>query len=298
MTDIKYLTRRNINLFFKDKGLFFTSLITPLILLCLYATFLANVYKDSFLSALPNGFEVEESLIDGLVGGQLLGSLLSVCCITVAFCSNMLIVQDKINGTGTDLRITPVKASHLAIGYYIATFASTMLICLFATLVGCLYVACIGWYMSIGDIALLILNVFIMSMIGTALSSIINYFLSSQGQISAVGSIVSSAYGFICGAYMPISQFSDTLQKIISFLPGTYGTSLIKQSCLNGVFKEMSKAGFPKDTVEGIKDTIDCNLYFFGEKTEPSVMYLIIGATAVLLIVIYILMNIIPKKEK
>ena len=40
--------KRNTKLFFKDKGLFFTSLITPLILLVLYTTFLSNVYKDSY----------------------------------------------------------------------------------------------------------------------------------------------------------------------------------------------------------------------------------------------------------
>lgn len=42
------LIKRNTWMFFKDKGLFFTSLITPLILLVLYMTFLSNVYKDSF----------------------------------------------------------------------------------------------------------------------------------------------------------------------------------------------------------------------------------------------------------
>ena len=34
------LTKRNINLFFKDKAMFFTSMITPLILVLLYVTFL------------------------------------------------------------------------------------------------------------------------------------------------------------------------------------------------------------------------------------------------------------------
>lgn len=44
--------KRNIKLFFKDKGLFFVSLITPIILLILFVTFLANVYEDSFRSAI------------------------------------------------------------------------------------------------------------------------------------------------------------------------------------------------------------------------------------------------------
>lgn len=46
MTGLGALIRRNTKLYFKDKGMFFTSLITPLILLVLYSTFLSNVYCD------------------------------------------------------------------------------------------------------------------------------------------------------------------------------------------------------------------------------------------------------------
>ena len=92
------LLKRDVKLFFKDKGMFFTSLITPLILLVLYATFLADVYRDSFASAMPAGLSIPDDLIDATVGGQLLSSLLAVSCVTVAFCSNLLMVQDKVNG--------------------------------------------------------------------------------------------------------------------------------------------------------------------------------------------------------
>ena len=50
MTGLKALVARNVKLYFKDKGMFLTSLITPVILLVLYATFLRNVYVDSFRS--------------------------------------------------------------------------------------------------------------------------------------------------------------------------------------------------------------------------------------------------------
>ena len=48
MSSTVMLIKRNVKLFFKDKGMFFTSLITPVILLVLYATFLSNVYTDIF----------------------------------------------------------------------------------------------------------------------------------------------------------------------------------------------------------------------------------------------------------
>ena len=40
MIGLGNLIRRNIKLFFKDKGLFFAALVTPLILLLLFVTFL------------------------------------------------------------------------------------------------------------------------------------------------------------------------------------------------------------------------------------------------------------------
>lgn len=291
MKELRSLIKRDTKLFFKDKGMFFTSLITPVILLVLYATFLANVYKDSFTGAIPAAFPVDDGLIDGCVGGQLFSSLLAVSCITVAFCSNMLMVQDKVNGTRNDLTITPVKSWALAMGYYLSTLITTLIICYVAMGVCFIYIKITGWYMTASDVLLIMLDIFLLSLFGTALSSIINLFLSTQGQISAVGTVVSAGYGFICGAYMPISQFSEGLQKVLSFLPGTYGTSLLRNHALRGVFEEMRDVGFPDEVVEAIKDSIDCNLYFFGDKVEIGVMYVILAVTVVALIGIYVLIN-------
>ena len=297
MKTLNALILRNTKLFFKDKGMFFTSLITPVILLVLYATFLANVYKESFMAALPPSFALGEKLIDGCVGAQLMSSILAVSCVTVAFCSNMLMVSDKANGNIRDLTISPVKRSTLALSYYFATLISTLIICFVGAAICLVYVAKVGWYLTFGDVLLLMLDVFLLVMFGTALSSIINFFLSSQGQISAVGTIVSSGYGFICGAYMPISQFSEGLQRVIMFLPGTYGTSLLRNHAMRGVFAAMKETGFSSDTVEAIKDSVDCNLYFFDNKVTVTAMYAFLAITVVVLIGAYVLINVIRRNK-
>ena len=96
MKQFLLIVKRNIKMYFKDKGLFISSLITPLVLLVLYATFLAKVYKDSFTGALPEGLEVADKLINGCVGGELLSSLLAVCSVTVAFCSNIIMFYNLL----------------------------------------------------------------------------------------------------------------------------------------------------------------------------------------------------------
>lgn len=297
MTGLWNLIQRNCKLFFKDKGTFFTSLITPVILLVLYATFLANVYRDSFVSALPAGVSVPDALINGTVGGQLLSSLLAVSCVTVSFCSNMMMVSDKVTGARRDLTVSPVKKSTLALSYYIATFISSMLVCLLALGAGCLYLAKTGWYLSVEDIFLMVLDIVLLVMFGTALSSILCVFMNTQGQISAAGTVVSAGYGFICGAYMPISQFSTGLQKVLSFLPGTYGTSLLRNHALRGVFAEMEQQGFPQEVITGIGESIDCNLYFFDKPVSIGGMYAVLCGTVGVLLLVYVLLNVLRREE-
>lgn len=292
MTGLGALIWRNTKLYFKDRGMFFTSLITPLILLALYGTFLSNVYEETFRSALEAvGTTVSDKLIGGCVGGELVSSLLAVSCVTVAFCSNLLMVQDKITGARRDLTIAPVKKSTLALSYYLATLISTLFICLIATGVCLGYLSLVGWYLTAADVGALLLDVILLVLFGTALASCVNFPLSTQGQASAVGTIVSAGYGFICGAYMPISQFSEGLRKVISFLPGTYGTSLLRNHALRGVFDEMSAVGFPNEVVEAIRDSVDCNLYFFGDKVALPSMYLTVIAAIVIAVGLYVLMN-------
>ena len=299
MTKLIALTKRNTKLYFKDKGMFISSLITPMILLVLYATFLKKIYDDSFRSALEAaGASISDSVLNGCVGGQLIASLLAVSCVTVAFCSNLLMIKDKTGGARHDLTIAPVRFGTLGLSYYLSTLASTLIISLSATAVCLLYLARVGWYMTAADIALMVLDVFLMTMFGTALSSCINFFLSTDGQASAVGTIVSAGYGFICGAYMPISNFGDGLQKVLSFLPGTYGTSLLRNHAMHGVFEEMRNQGFPDAVVESIRDSVDCNLYFFGTKVETGTMYLILCASTLLLIGIYVAFNIVAGRRR
>lgn len=291
------LTKRNSKLFFKDKGLFLSAMLVPLILLVLYATFLAKVYLDSFRSSIPEGFTVDDKIMNGLVAGQLFSSLLAVCCVTVAFCANIVMVQDKYLGVRKDLLVSPVKKPVLALSYYLATLGVTLIINLVALAASLIYVGAVGWYLSFGDVMLIILDVFLFTMFGTALSSIINVFLHSQGQVSAVSSIVSACYGFLCGAYMPISQFGGGLQNVLRLLPSTYSTALIKNHAMRGVFAEMAKNGFPDEVISGIKQSVDCSFDFFGHNVSVAAMFGVVILSVVGLVGVYVLINVFKRGD-
>ena len=231
------------------------------------------------------------------MGGLLLSSLLAVSCVTVSFCANLFMVQDKVTGARNDLMIAPVKAHTLALGYYISTAISGLVISFIATGLGLIYLAATGWYLSALDVLLMILDVVLLVLFGTALSSLVCYPLTTQGQISAVGTVVSSGYGFICGAYMPISSFSVGLRNVLSFLPGTYATSLIRNHALAGVYREMADKNYPEEMIQKIRDVADCNLYFFDNKVQTWQMYLVLLGAIVLLVGMYVLIHVLAAKK-
>lgn len=287
------LIKRNIKLFFKDKGLVIGALVGPIILIVLYFTFLNDVYRDTFKSFIPEG--TSNKIINDIVNGELISSILAVSCITVSFCSNFLMVRDKVNNARSDLLVSPVKSYVLALAYYIATVISSLTICYIALGISLVFVAFSHWFFTASSLLMLLLDVFLTVLFGTALSSIINFFLTSEGQISAVGTIISAGYGFICGAYMPINSYNSGLKNVIMFTPGTYCTSLIRNHSLAGAFKEMSD--WPIEAIKSIKDGIDCNLYLFDKQISIAGMYGIVLITILVLITIYIVINIVNGRK-
>ncbi len=296
MKEITALVSRNRKLFFKDKGMLFSSMITPVILIVLYATFLANVYKDSFVSATKDMIALSDKVINGTVAAQLAAALLAVSCVTVTFCVNLTMVQDRASGARKDFDVSPVSKTKIYIGYFLSTVLNSLMVNGTALALCLLYILKMGWYMSVSDVIFVIMDMILLVLFGSTLSSIVSYPLKTQGQLSAVGTIVSAGYGFVCGAYMPISNFSSGLQKALSYLPGTYGTSLVKNHMLNGVYKEMADTGLPSEAVTVIRNTLDCNPVFRGHVVGVSQMYLIMAGSILVFGAAYLLIIMIRER--
>lgn len=287
---VKQLIIRNTKLYFKDKSTFLTSLITPLVLLVLFVTFLGRVYEESFLSIIPQGVNIPESLVNAFTNGWLLSSLIGVSCITIAFCSNIIMVQDKINGARNDILAAPVKKSVLAVSYFISNYISTLLVCLAVAAVGFIYLGFTGWYFSASDIVFIVLDILLSCLFGASLAALIDGFLSTQGGVGAVSTLVSALYGFICGAYMPISQFSTGVRRFISLLPGTHDIMILRNHYMRGVFAELENS-VPAEMINALRDGFDVNMYFFENKVELWQAYAAVGCTIAVALTAYIIVS-------
>ena len=302
MTEFKKLwalVQRNIKCYFKDKMLFFVSLITPMILLVLFVTFLRSIYLSSFDSIFEAfSFTPDGRVVEGLAGAWLISSILAVSSVTVAFCSNAVMINDKIEGSINDFRVAPVNGVTLSVSYFIANFIVTLIVMLSVMVIGFIYLAIVGWYLTIADVLMIVVDILCSVLFGTLLAGVVESFISSQGGLSAVSTLVSSMYGFLCGAYMPLSQFAEGMRNVIGVLPGTYGVGMMRTHFMASYIEKLGEMGLGAEGQKVLLDSFDGNLYFAGTQIPLWGMYaILLGACAVLFLV-YVAIVILKNKKK
>jgi hypothetical protein len=67
---------------------------------------------------------------------------------------------------------------------------------------------------------------------------------------------------------------------------------------MSGALKALGEEGIPDEVIDGLRDAVDCNIYFFDTKVEPYVMYIVLFVSIALLVGGYILLNVFRKKDK
>lgn len=77
----------------------------------------------------------------------------------------------------------------------------------------------------------------------------------------------------------------------ISDLWKSCGTVFIRNHTMDGALREMKDCGVPAEFIKSLKDSVDCNLYFYENKVSISTMYVVLTASVAVLVVIYVLMN-------
>lgn len=290
-----YLTSRNLKLYFKDKMVFLVSLITPMVLLVLFITFLKRTYEDSIIETIGS-FTLSDELLNAFSGGWLFSSVLSTSCVTVSFCSGMMTL-DKVSGADIDFKVMPIKKSIVTFSYVFANYLATLIVCFILLIIGFIYLGIVGFYLSFVDILIVIANILLTSLFSTIIANIIWTFTKTQGVVSGICTLLSALYGFICGAYMPINSMGEGFAIFTSFLPGTYSTVIFRKGFLNNVLSEM-KETLPEEMVNGIANGFDVNYSFFEHDISLWMKFLISIISVVIACIVLLLVAHLKDKTK
>ena len=236
------LTKRNLLIYFKDMGAVVFSLLTSIIVFVLYLVFLKGSYVSEIQSVM-RGLEdfIDAKDIDSMVSAILLVGIIGSAMITVPFSSLQAIIRDKENKIDYDISSTPIKRYQIILAYFFAAVISSFLVTGVLLTVGLLVISGQGGlYMGVVTIAKSYGIVLLGSVSSTALFLILALFFKTSGASSAFFGILSAASGFVIGAYLPLSQFSETVQTVCNAFPATQITVLVRNNLLNGILDKIN----------------------------------------------------------
>ena len=244
MRGILGLIKRNLLLFFKDWQSILFSLLTSIIVLVLYLLFL----KGTFVRAMQSAMEqypglasmVSEKDIDMFANLLLLTGILGSAMISVPFSCITTLVRDRANKVDYDILTTPMKRGQIIFAYFMSAVLSSTLLTGFILAIGLVGIS-LQEDTHLNGIQLV--KAFIVVALGSisasAIFMIIVLFFKTVSACEAFFGILSAASGFVIGAYIPISQFSNGVQTVCNLFPASQITIMLRNILLNGLLEHI-----------------------------------------------------------
>ena len=245
MRGILGLIKRNLLLFFKDWQSILFSLLTSIIVLVLYLLFL----KGTFVRAMQSAMEqypglasmVSEKDIDIFANLLLLTGILGSAMISVPFSCITTLVRDRASKVDYDILATPLKRGQIIFAYFVSAVLSSTLLTGIILTIGLVGIRMQGnIYLNVSQVIKAFSIVALGSISASAIFMIIVLFFKSVSACEAFFGILSAASGFVIGAYIPISQFSNEVQTVCNLFPASQITIMLRNILLNGLLEHIN----------------------------------------------------------
>ncbi len=292
------LTRRNILVYFKDKQSVIFSLLTSMIVFALYLLFLKGTFVNAIndvIGAIPLLKDrIEPKDLDMMTSMILLTGILGSAMITVPFNCLSTVVGDKENNVDQDILATPIRRWQIVLAYFSAAAISAILMTGIILTAGLVILSLTGnVHMSGAAIAKAYLVTAFGCISSTALFMIIVQFFRSASACGAFFGILSAVSGFVIGAYIPVSSFSDNVQTVCNLFPGSHVTILLRNALMGGILDHIDEniGGLDNGAFgNAIRDTFTFKARMFGSAMDSGRMVIYTAALIAVSIGVMIVM--------
>lgn len=265
------LTRRNVKIYFKDITSVIFSLLTSIIVFALYLLFLRGTFVDAIESSMQ-GLEnlIRSEDLDMFVNALLLVGIIGSALITIPYNCLTTIVKDRERKVDYDILATPVKRWQVILSYLAAAVISSFVMTALLLTIGLVVLNFMGdMHITASNVLATYGIIFLGCLSSSTLFMIVVLFFKSSSASGAFFGILSAAAGFVIGAYIPVSQFSPSVQTVCNVFPASQICALLRNTLLNGIADEMNSSIGGVDNgafIDAVKETMTFNAALF-EKT-------------------------------
>jgi len=221
------IARRNLLLFVRDRSAVFFSLLSPLILLAVYAFFLGGLQVQSLIDQYPSAPRGD---VGGFVDAWVFAGITMITSLTTGLAALSVFVEDGESGRFRDFLVAPIRRSSLVLGYMGATVVIAVAMTTSFLVASQLYTFARGnAVMNASQLGRCFLVILLSAGAFSALSAFAVTFVRTNGAFAALSTIVGTLVGFLAGAYIPIGALPAGAVNVMNALPFAQSAMLVRQ---------------------------------------------------------------------
>lgn len=227
-------TKRNLLLYFKDKGSVFFSLLSVMIAFLLYIIVFRNLYGGG---AISSGFDIK-----GITDTWAIGGILAAPTISTPLGALWVYVDDRKRKLYRDFFTAPVPRWKITGGYLISSFLIGIIMSCALLTATQIYLVSVGGELFTFTQILAILGVIVISTFsGAGFVLFIISLFPSNNAYTCCSLVIGTLVGFLTSNYVPIGMLPESIQTFIKCTPIAHTSALLRQIiCMEPIEKIFS----------------------------------------------------------
>lgn len=297
MYEFTSLVKRHMLKFLRDKTAVFFSFLSVIILLTLYFLFIGENFVSNLRRPEYAGL-IDSNLIDYLKISNMMSGILVINTISLSLGIMGNIITDLEQRALDAYLVTPVKRYKIIFSYYTSAIIVTVFFTLIMWTFTIVYVGVVSGYwfpfsVILKTASLLLFFTFVSSSLMIYLVTL----LKSVNAFGTLSGILGTLVGFICGIYMPLAVFSESIQYVSSTIPFTHMTILLKNVMLEEPMRLLGNIINQPEAISEMKLYFGMNeLGIFGQQVD--MIWLMLGSSLIAALLLYLGYKNMSKKIK
>jgi len=296
MKKVYYLTRRNILVFMRDYGAVFFSVLSMFIILLLMVVFLGKMNTDGVLRVLEEYGGERDAVQDKknaeyLIQMWTLAGILAVNTVTVSLTVMQTMIRDEVKGQLASFYVAPVKRIQIALGYILSAWIIGSGMSFLTLLLGEAYMVLQGHALLpamtfVKIFGMILMNALVYASVGYLLALFIHSESAWGGLLTVIGTLV----GFLGAIYLPVSQLSEGIVKMMKGLPVLHGAAMMRVVLTEDAIEE-TFAGLPEAVTEIFGREMGITLWNGDAQITLEKQILILAVYAIIAISVAVLVS-------
>lgn len=226
MAIVLSIMRRNLRLFFRDRGSVFFSLLGALIVFLLYALFLSDLQVRSIATSFP---DADESVVRAFVNTWMFAGIIAMTSITTSLGALGVFVEDAATGRFRDFMVSPIKRWQLVLGYLLATVVVAFVMTMTVLGVSLAYLFFVDRVViAAPQLARTVVWIALSCLAFAALWAFVASFIRTTGAFSGLATVVGTIIGFLAGAFIAVGLFPELVRDVVNALPFAQAAMLMR----------------------------------------------------------------------